>query len=585
MFQVNSFFSRRFFLLLIIFFNCSLFASYKDIYFVNNQKDNLQFSYALEKGNYRVYLKDSGFIHYDNNGGFKLFVPKFTKSFDLSILRHNSIGKINGTLSISKEFNNIVKETSNNIDSYSDDDDSQLRLLLNNKSINYKNFTYLSFKAENIGSDIKLNKNFYFKFEEHKDNKLQAISYFYYMILDKKSVDKYVKSRFKTIKYHDKTYNYLHTYMLNLNKSANKKIVKTKTVKQAKKAVVRLNLKKLLHMKSYANENITIKLENEKQDIPTNKEKEELLENIKNKISETLLLDEEKTNENKVFRISSDVYIDLIKNNISDMKKTINNVDFPEDYYDYLFSSDSLRKYVSDQKYYKYKLDDILKDVQRMKENYENNSSEDSVSKDQLKKEFEDKKSELINFIDTLTTKIQNTEIPKKENKTNDLIECLNKISVFDEKCTNYDWYYTNYVNTLLNEDKLPDQKQLDKYATFKSLNNLAVYFYNVGQLDKSLTYLDLALKKADDKNKELILFNKAILLSFINTHSSNEEANKYFNQVNIKEAHYNLAINYYIGLGIKEDNKKAIEHFKKAYDLGLEISNENYLKLKKLGY
>jgi len=584
MYQVNKFFSRRFFLLLIVFFNCTLYASYNDIYFENNQKNSLQFNYALEKGNYRVYLKDNGFMFYQNIIGFNLFIPNFVKSFDLSILRHNSIGKINGILSLDKKFDNIVSETSNNIEHYSDKDDSQLKLLLKNKSIEYKDFTYLNFKAENISKKeyLNLNKTFYFKFYKNTVNKLEGLYYSFYMILDKKSVDNYVKNRFKIVNYEDRTYDYLHTYILNLRnnnqeiKSQNiKKTTVSNGIVQPKSKTIRLNLKKLLHMKEFGAKEIKITpdVNNLKVKIDDLNKKFELqFIKLRDEIINLLLNNNKKLVDNKLYYANlrnMELKITNLKNNLSDFQ-------YPDSMLKYLVNSTEIKEYLKSQELNQKKLDEIFTIFKKLVEDLKVNTELSSmINNGDFKAEL--KRRLLIIIEDTkFSTKIHLDNVITLDN-------CLDITYNFEESCLMYDWYFSSYVYNLLKIEKYPENELVEKYADYQILNDLAVYQYKLGNLDLSSDLLKKALTKS--KNNKKILFNKAILLSYQNTVASNKEANNIYLKSNYKEAFYNLAINYYLGFGIEHNTKKAYINFEKAKNSGLDLANKNYEKLKKMGY
>jgi TPR repeat protein len=139
---------------------------------------------------------------------------------------------------------------------------------------------------------------------------------------------------------------------------------------------------------------------------------------------------------------------------------------------------------------------------------------------------------------------------------------------------------------TLFNNLKIPKKEFLLKYSDSKILNNIAVYYYKNLDLELSEFYLLEALKKAKTESvKELINFNMGILNLFINSHKSKILAVKYFEKTKLKEAYYNLGISYYNGFGVKENDKKAFNYFKKASDMNLNIAKENYEKMLKMGF
>lgn len=302
---------RRVFFLLLFFCSFS-FASYKSIYDIQNP----QFNYSIENNNYKVYMSQEGVINYKKRTGFKLFLPNFVKEYNLGVLRFNSIGRIDGYLSISKEINpyNIIDVQGYDIRYYLTDyakkDERQLDFLLSGKIIPYIDKTSLAFQGYNIPTKINthLNKWLYFTFDKHyEDNKLHYLVYSYSMILDKKLVDNFVKQHLKIKEYKDPEFNYIHTYISNLAKLKYFKYPEKKEVKKSKKVkkihpriTIRLNLKRLLYMKEFGCEQVVLPVKKEK--IQIDKKYNELkpyINNLKDAISKIKI---------------PDGYIDLIKN-------------------------------------------------------------------------------------------------------------------------------------------------------------------------------------------------------------------------------------------------------------------------------
>ena len=222
--------SKRFSLLLIFLTTFLNASSYESIYNINEAK----VKYQLENNNYKVLLSNENMIDYQSSDGFKLYLPNFVKEYNLALLRFNSIGEINGHLSNSKNFrrNHIIYPQANDlqylITNYKNKNQRQLSYLLNKKTINFSKQTDLSFEAYSIPKSVnyKLNKWFYFTFDKSNiNNKLQYLVYSYYMILDKKEVDKFVSKNYKIKTYHQNhEFNKVHTYMQNLTNSRNKTI-------------------------------------------------------------------------------------------------------------------------------------------------------------------------------------------------------------------------------------------------------------------------------------------------------------------------------------------------------------------------
>ena len=207
---------NRFFLLFIPLF---LF-SYNKIW-----DKNSKFVYSLENGDYKVTLSGKSYINFVERKGFSLFLPKYIKEINLKLIRQNSIGEIDGYLSIYKQINKnkIINVNENNLKYYFTDyktNYKQLDYLLKGVVIPYKNRTALSFEAYNIPLNIssKLNKNLYFIFYNKNlyKNRLKGILYSFYMIFDKKTIDKIVnknltKDKFRNIK----------SYLKNLHRKSN----------------------------------------------------------------------------------------------------------------------------------------------------------------------------------------------------------------------------------------------------------------------------------------------------------------------------------------------------------------------------
>lgn len=241
--QKNNFFlkipkiSRIFFLL--IFLQTLAFCSFKSIYYFKNP----ELSYSIENGDYRVYIKEPRYISKDQNG-FKFYLPNFTKSYNLEILRVGSIGYISGYLSKNSRFlaQNIIENINENdleyyTSNFSKKKKNQLSYLLNNKVIPYERFTSIIIEASNIPSSIntKLNKWIYFSFDK-TNTVFNDLVYSYTMILDKKKIDAYVNNHFKIIHYQDRKFNKIHTYFMNLDKkNMIKKEIKKKVAKEKKK--------------------------------------------------------------------------------------------------------------------------------------------------------------------------------------------------------------------------------------------------------------------------------------------------------------------------------------------------------------
>jgi hypothetical protein len=519
--QNNIYLSRRIFFLLI-FFSTYSFSSYKSIYNIENPK----FKYSIENNNYKVYLSEEGIIDYKTRNGFKLFLPNFTKEYNLGVLRFNSIGRIDGYLATSKFINqsNIIDVEGDDIKyyitNYSTKGQKQLDFLLNGKIIPYIDKTSLAFQGYNIPTKINkhLNKWVYFTFNKNNsyDNKLKYLIYSYSMILDKKLVDNFVKKNFRIKRYDENPkFNYLYTYISNMSKlkyykynkisfykkKITKVIKKTRVIKRKHRTYVRLNLKRLLYMKEFGFENKPIKSDSNQKENKKNKKYDEL------------------------------------KSYVKDLQNTIENIKIPNGYFDMITNFD---KYNS-----------------------------------QLKK--------IINLNKKLTNEIDYLDYsdydkPKKNNN-----QCYKFDTSLNKKCLNNNVYVNNYIYYAIKRDNLPSEELILGYGNGKIFNDIAKYYFERGDYKKSEKYLLRAYPLLDGKDKKIVAFNLGVLYATINTIDDNTKSIKYFKESAFKEAYFNMGVNYYIGLGVKENNKDAYVYFKKAADEGLERAKFNINQMKKL--
>lgn len=511
--QNNIYINRRIFLLLVVFSSYA-FASFNSIYNIENPK----FRYSLSGHNYKVYLSYKGSIDYKKSQGFKLFLPNFIKEYNLGMLRFNSIGYINGYLSLNKEFSrrDILDVSSSDIEYYTTNyyrkRERQLDFLFKNKVIPYERQTSLAIYGTNIPTRINkhLNKWLYFTFNkrDNSKNQLLYLVYSYNMTLDKRLVDKFVKRNFKILKYSkDKKFNYLNTYMLNLNKVRNiryKKILANNKIKtkQSRKIIVkkekkkeieiRLNLKRFLYMKEFG---FLYKVE--KPPKPSY-EKYKKLKVVVNKLADA-----------------------------------INNLNAPISYIEYLKSYDK----------------------------------------------YEKQAQKIIDTKNMVMEKIDDLDYYEPKIVTD---KCLN-FKEFDKKCLNNQLYLNNYIYYAIKRNDLPSEELLLGYGNGKIFNDVAKYYFEIGDYEKSEKYLLKAYVLLSGEDRKVVAFNLGVLYGTLNTESYNSKSVKYFLETNFKEAYFNVGINYYIGLGVKESNKKAFSYFLKASKMGLKRATYNIQEMKKM--
>lgn len=587
--MVNNFFKRSIkIFLVLLFISTNLNAYFHTIL----DEENLNVFYSFEKGNYKIHLKDSKYISYEKSEGFSFYLPYFVKDFRIEILRVNSKGEINGTLSKSPGINitTLIKPSLDNLDYFitnESNNKNQLKYLLNGTNIYYDNRTSLVFEGYNINSNKYLNRKYFFTFDKTKDSKeLSNLVCSFYMILDKKLVDEYVKKNLKIEEYENVEFNNLYTFLNNLSKKPkgikstkdeviNKKPSENKKVKSLEKnkknVLIRpkifLNLKKVTFMKEFKLKKILI--ENINNDFSVEKNEIKLkLEQLNRKfqnIDSDLIVQAYDNKDNKNIE-----NLRALKFKIDNLNRAIENLDFTKSRYEYTLNYDIYNKVYEDVIYYKNEIKNLILAVN------EKDTRNENISK-------KINSSLITKNIDEIIKEIE----LKKIDRDNLFSKCFNKIEDFKEECLKYDWYLEQHVNNKIENKNLATKEFNLKYLNAKLLNNIAVYyFHELVDVEEADFYLNNALKKAEDKEtKDLILFNKGILLSFINTSASNQEAIKIFKNLDFKEAYYNLGINYYMGSGAKEDDKLAFFYFKKANEKNFAFAKENYDKMLKLGF
>lgn len=594
--------SKRFFLLLIFLATFTNASIYESIYNINEPK----VKYQIENNNYKVLLSNENMIDYQETKGFKLYLPNFLKEYNLALLRFNSIGEINGHLSINKNYkeNHIFYPKKNDLQylltNYKTKNQRQLTYLLNKKTINFTKQTDLSLEAYSIPKNVnqKLNKWIYFTFDKKNlNNKLQYLVYSYYMVFNKKEVDKFVSKNYKIKTYYSNhEFNKIHTYMQNLTKSKNKTLKytnkkNTKTQKQTKKTtnkikqkkVVRLNLKRFLYMKEFGY--ISKKTDNK----PINYSKiKELLLPIEN--TNKILIEEYTSKLNGIVNKLA-LYEELfdIQNRKNDEFREILRIKTQLN--DELFKlnkegfTDSIVNIFDDKKYNKLK--SILDGFESIINDYTyKNSYMDNSMKRKYKNEVKKLESLIYSFAldtnnlsDEKNYKEIGNELSKIEKQQIKII-CNESKKELNTKCIKNTRYMNNFIYNTLRDDNIYTLKKVERYANIQSQNDIAKYYFEIGEDEKALHYLQKAYEKAKGKIKEQIAYNLGVLYATRNGRIDNKESIIYFKESKNKEANFNIGINYYIGLGVKENNTLAYKYFTKSADQGLErgISNKKLM-------
>lgn len=526
MFLQNSISIKRRFFLLFIFFTSTLFASYHPIYDVENP----EFEYAIENGDYKVYLTQEGSIDYNNISGFELFLPNFLKEYNLGVLRFNSIGSIDGVLSIKENdtlsTNKIaIDDIRYYLTDYSTVNQRQLDYLLKNEKIPYLNKTSLAFQGYNIPNNISknLNKSIFFSFlDKTNDNKLATLVYSYSMVLDKKVVDSYVKKHKKIRKFEkDSRFDLIYTYLSSFG-----------TTKEYQSK----NSKSLI-----------------KEEPSIENKKEEPLK-INDVLQYNLKLDLVRDLEMKDFEYSQDILMQDISQN-----DTNNQYSIEENYKELQKSLDKLISIIE-------KMKDGDKPFATNVLNKSNNSHKNLT--------------ELIREKDILIGKMSNVEFDRAiimEQK------CDGGAEVFRKSCLEEEHYFDSFIYHALKRGRLPSEELIIKNGNTQTLNRIGKYYYDLKEYQKSEKYLLRAYEKISKIDKEIVAYNLGVLYAKLNSTQSHKKSISYFEKTTFKEAYFNLGINYYIGLGVKENNSIAYEYFSKSAQRGFEKSELNVLKMQKL--
>ncbi|GGD30489.1 hypothetical protein GCM10012288_00690 [Malaciobacter pacificus] len=573
--------SIRIFLVLILFPTFT-FAYYHSV--INPKKLNV--SYGFEKGNYKIHLKETNYLSFKSATGFSFYLPSYVTDFRIEFLRSSSKGLIYGALGRSRnvDFTNVIKPSLDNLDYFQTnpkDNKKQLNHLNNGQKIYYDARTSLVFEANNLSSNRYLNRSYFFTFDKTKDAKaLKNLAYSYYLILDKSKVDSYVKRNFQILDYEKKEFQLLHTYLNNL---LNKRNIKKESIKKEKKvAVIKtkpkkvvpakkqiyLNRTKIVFMKEFEYKKFQFKINNDTSKIEIKKQLDELYKKIthlKNAHEKRVL----NINYEKDFRVLN--AIESLKEELILVSRLLEDFNFVDSRIDYTLNYDLYKKIYESIGVHKSNIDSLLSFLPKEKLVTYNQSDLNLIDYNFTKNSLEN----IIKLVET--TKEENSDFS---------MNCYNNLEKFNEKCMNYKGYYDNFIQSNINNLKIPKKEFLLKYSDSKILNNIAVYYYKNLDLELSEFYLLEALKKAKTESvKELINFNMGILNLFINSDKSKILAVKYFEKTKLKEAYYNLGISYYNGFGVRENDKKAFNYFKKASDMNLNIAKENYEKMLKMGF
>lgn len=382
--------------------------------------------------------------------------------------------------------------------------------------------------------------------------------------------------------------------MQNLTKSKNKTVKYTPTKKKnsntqnkTKKTnnkskqikVVRLNLKRFLYMKEFGY--ISNKIES--QAINYSKIKELLLPHDS---TDKILIEEYTSKLNNITNKLA-LYEELfdIQNRKNDEFREILRIKIQLN--DELFKlnkegfTDSIVNIFDDKKYNKLK--NILDSFESIINDYTyKNSYMDNSMKRKYKNEIRELESLINSFAldtnslsDERNYKDIENELSKIEKKQIKIV-CDESKKELNIKCIKNTRYINNFIYNTLRNDDIDILKTVEKHANIKSQNDIAKYYFEIGEDEKALKYLQKAYKKAKGTIKEQIAYNLGVLYATRNGTKDNKESIIYFKESKNKEANFNIGINYYIGLGVKENNTLAYKYFEKSAKQGLVRAQAN---------
>jgi len=151
----------------------------------------------------------------------------------------------------------------------------------------------------------------------------------------------------------------------------------------------------------------------------------------------------------------------------------------------------------------------------------------------------------------------------------------------YNEECFKNPDYFNNYIYLKLKKDSLPNMNIILRYGNYKTFNDVAKYFFEKGAYNKAEFFLQKAYAIKQDP---IIIHNLSVLYL---TYSPLFNINKgifYLKKASLPIDYYNLGILYYIGKGVKENNKKAREYFLKASSIPDSIKNIKIMDKYKIG-
>ena len=155
---------------------------------------------------------------------------------------------------------------------------------------------------------------------------------------------------------------------------------------------------------------------------------------------------------------------------------------------------------------------------------------------------------------------------------------------VYDKECFKNPTFYHNYIYLQLKKDIPPtDIDEIIAYGDYKTFNDIGKYYFEIGDYKKAEIFLQKAYALKKDP---IIIHNLAVLYANHSPLFDIKKVVKYLKESNLEIDYYNLGVLYYIGSGVKENDKKAREYFSKAPHIpyakeNIEIMNKFKIGLK----
>ena len=151
----------------------------------------------------------------------------------------------------------------------------------------------------------------------------------------------------------------------------------------------------------------------------------------------------------------------------------------------------------------------------------------------------------------------------------------------FNEMCFKNPNYFNNYIYLQLKKDILPNMNIILRYGNYKTFNDVAKYYFEIGAYNKAEFFLQKAYAIKQDP---IIIHNLSVLYLTYSPLLNIKKGVFYLKKASLPIDYYNLGVLYYIGKGVKENNKKAREYFLKSPSIPYSKKNIEIMNKYKIG-